>query len=82
MALIPGGMEELAEDWRDFYSQSATDAWFKKTYQRAYEQRDFESIARLLSGRLRQMEKRCRAANKRADEMEAALAALTHPVQS
>lgn len=46
------------------------DTWFRRQYPAAVAAGDWEGVARLLSGRLRQMEKRAAAANRRADALE------------
>lgn len=47
--------------------QEESDAEFERRYGEAT---DFEALARVLSGRLRQMDKRAKAANSRADRLE------------
>jgi len=59
---LPGGGDEKSEDER-----------FIREYPEAVRKGDWERIARLLSGRLRQMDKRSKAANARADALIAEL---------
>ncbi len=47
------------------------DEWFTRHYPDAVKRGDWRDIALLLSGRLRQMDKRAKAANARADKLEA-----------
>lgn len=56
--------------WRERKLLSENE-WFLRQYPDAVASGDWEHIARLLSGRLRQMDKRARAANARADALEA-----------
>lgn len=58
-------------------SEVGEDEAFKQTYADARTSGDFEAIARVLSGRLRQMDKRARAANVRADNAAEALTRLS-----
>lgn len=51
------------------------DEEFIKKYGDAYGRVNYYEMAHVLSGRLRQMEKRSKAANKRADQMQVALEA-------
>lgn len=47
------------------------DEQFKKEYTEARKNCNYEDMARTLSGRLRYMDKRAKAANQRADALEA-----------
>lgn len=66
--LGPAGHPDL--NWDEFYSKDATDAWFKQHYEDAYRRSDWYTLACTLSGRLRQMDKRAKLANRRAEAAE------------
>jgi len=62
-------------DWNR-RSLSVEDATFAARYINALSHHDMRSVAGILSGRLRQMDKRAAAANARADALAAELKAL------
>jgi len=75
---------EKEREWWRFVAKEAIkaidaheDADFAKRYTDASGRCDYFTMAHVLSGRLRQMDKRAKAANTRADKAEAALAALS-----
>jgi len=54
-------------------SEADEDKSFAVEYRKANGEMDYMWMARVLSGRLRQMDKRAKAANARADKLEALL---------
>jgi hypothetical protein len=65
----------MPETYKDMTDEEAY-AEFVSRYAPAYERQSDYMLARILSGRLRDLDKRAKAANARADKLQAELKAL------